>query len=154
MLSYAAPSCAILRQTALNLAETGYVDGTLLNGVALLIALANSIAIGAVWYLSRAGKVRSFEGRVYGQLENAASRIERMEAAWLEEKTHLTALADEMVTTAERTAKERRKLYAQHQRDANAPPGNGSLVQPATPDMASLPREEQLRLVRQSLGRS
>ena len=127
------------------------MDGTWLHGLALAVAVLNIGALAVVYYLSRAGKVREFESRVYGQLTNAASRIERMEASWLEEKTHLTALSDEMVTTADRTAKERKRLAAQERRDLDR-----QEPQPGQPfanggDISALPREEQLRAVRAAL---
>ncbi len=127
------------------------MTGTLLLGLALTLGVLNLGGLAAVYFLSRAGKVRSFESRVYSQLENAASRIERMESQWLEEKMHLTTLADEMVTTADRTTKERKRLYAQERRD--------TLTSAAVPaptseqNVQQLSREEQLRWVRGNLQR-
>ncbi len=128
--------------------EAGFAIGTLLNGLGLVLG-AIAIAVSGVTYqLSRAGKVRAFESRVYAQLTNAASRIESLEAQWQEKGAAMTSILDEMVTQSERTAKERRRLYQEHRRDGIAAnmPGN------APPDLASMPRDEQLRQVRAFLS--
>lgn len=122
--------------------------GTLLNATGLGVAIMSLVVSGVVFHLSRAGKVRAFENRVYTQLTNANSRIEQVESQWLAEKAALTAIADEMVTTQDRTAKERRRLYAETKR-AEVQAG---LVPNGPQDLSTLPREEQLRQVRASLA--
>lgn len=121
---------------------------TVLNVLGFAFCLVNLVGLGIVWDLSRAGKVRTFESKVYAQLENAGSRIERLESQWLEEKAALTAIADEMVTTADRTAKERRRLYSETKRAEMM----GAAEQNQVVDMSQLPREEQLRLVKKHLS--
>ncbi len=124
-------------------AELGNSIGTALNALGFALGATSLAVSGWVYFMSRAGKVRAFEGRVYSQLTNAAARIERIESQWLEEKSALAGICDEMVTVQDRTAKERRRLYQEHQRDPNL--ANNSA--PPT-DLASLPRDEQLRQVR------
>ena len=122
---------------------SGNVLFTALNALGLAAGVLSLGVSGAVYFFSRAGKIRSFEGAVYSQLTNANARIETLESSWLQKTTELTALADEMVTTAERTAKERRRLYAEHKREVVSVEGvteNGG-------DISTLPREEQLRRV-------
>jgi len=128
-------------------AESANVLGTVLNAAGMAMGLVSMAVSGGVYYLSRAGKVRAFENRVYEQLTNAASRIERVESQWAEQRTFVTATVDEMVTITEKTAKERRRLYAENQRAAADPNANGD----AQVDLSQLPREEVLRRVAASM---
>lgn len=119
--------------------------GTALNAVGIALGTLSLAVSAVVFWLSRAGKVRAFESRVYAQLTNAASRIEQIESQWIQEKAATAGLLEEMTNVAQRTAKERRRLYAEHQREPKAPEDG------AGGDIALLPREEQLRHVRAAL---
>ncbi len=128
-------------------ADPGNALITVVNALGLVLATLSLGVSGAVYFLSRAGKIRSFENRVYAQLTNANARIESIESQWLQTKTEITALADEMVTISDKTAKERRRLYAEHQRaDVHVEKNGGQEV-----EITSLPRAEQLARVRASL---
>lgn len=126
-------------------AELGFAVGTALNALGLALGATSLAVSGVVYFLSRAGKIRAFESRVYSQLTNAASRIETTERQWAEEKLALNAIVDEVIAANERTTKERRRLYQEHRRDDN----KQLLEQNNAPtDISLLPREEQLRHVR------
>jgi len=125
-------------------AASGFQLVTGLHALALLLSL---VAIGistAFFTLSRAGKVRAFEARLYDQLTNAASRIESIEAKWVEEKLHLETLSDEIHRGLEMTVKERKRLAQETKRAERqeAPGPNGE------PDLANMSRADQLRVVR------
>jgi len=128
--------------------EAGNVLITALHGLALAGCVLALGASALTWHLSRAGVVRTFESRVYGQLENAASRLERIESQWLEERTHLQGLTDEMAQSLDRVSRERKRLGAENQRagiprNGGAPPGGVDI---------HAPREEQLRQVAAIMG--
>ncbi len=120
--------------------------GTALNAAGIALATLSLAVSAVVYWLSRAGKVRSFESRVYAQLTNAASRIEQVESQWIQEKAATAGLLEEMTNVSMRTAKERRRLYAEHQREGNPAPEDG-----AGGDIALMTREDQLRHVRTAL---
>ncbi len=129
----------------------GNALGTALNVLGFVSGVA-AVAVSALaWNLSRAGKIRSYENRLHEQLLNAATRIETIETRWTEERQHLELLEDEIRRGMEGTRKERQKLTTANQRAEQAaalgPNGGGA----AGADMATLPREEQLRLVQASL---
>lgn len=123
--------------------DSGTALFTALNVLALVLstlAIAGSVL---TWWFSRAQNVRAFEGRVYEQLTTAHSRIETVESAWGQHKAEISGLVDELMEQAHRAAKDRRRVYAENQRAANAAEKKGSEVE--VPEVVESPEAARAR---------
>ncbi|MEE8556219.1 MAG: hypothetical protein V3T00_10170 [bacterium] len=78
-----------------------------------MLALAGS---GLTWSLSRAAKIRAFEESVFAQLTTANARMELVEKAFQAHQLEISGMCDEMLESAERAAKARRRITAENAR--------------------------------------
>jgi hypothetical protein len=78
------------------------------------------------WYASRAQRVRAFEGRVEENLQNAARRIEAVEARMMEWRAAMDGTLDQVEQLSERTVKERKRVEVANKRSEFLARGDGA----------------------------